>query len=247
MEILQQQSLNGILASLSAQDFATLRRYLMPVLLPTRKALEAKNKKIEYVYFIEHGLASVVATAESDHSVEIGVIGREGMTGLSLIMGVDIAPHAVFMQSPGSGFRMAASDLRQVLDDSGTLCEVLLRYCHTMTVQMGYTALANGRYKIDERLARWLLMAQDRADSDTINLTHEFLSMMLGCRRPSVTPVPQRAGKKRSDRDSTRHHFGARPRGSGRGRKRLLWCAGSRISAALSRRVVVGDRGLGFP
>jgi CRP-like cAMP-binding protein len=179
--------LNGILASLCEQDAALLRPYLKPVALPLRKVLETKKRKIEHVYFIEQGIASVVADGGHDHSVEVGLIGCEGMTGLAAILGIGISPHAVFMQSAGSGLCMPASALAQAMRDSVTLRETLLHYCHTMMVQMAYTGLANGRYKVDERLARWLLMAQDRSEGDSIFLTHDFLSIMLGCRRPSVT------------------------------------------------------------
>jgi CRP-like cAMP-binding protein len=187
MTVLPRPALNRILASLSAQDAALLQPHLKPMLLPLRKALETKKRKIEHVYFIERGIASIVANAGHDHSVEVGLIGCEGMTGLSAILGIEISPHAVFMQSAGSGFRMAAADLGHAMKGSITLREALLHYCHTMMVQMAYTALANGRYKVDERLARWLLMALDRSEGDTIHLTHDFLSTMLGCRRPSVT------------------------------------------------------------
>jgi CRP-like cAMP-binding protein len=178
---------NRILASLSAKDAALLQPLLSPVDLPLRRLLEAPNRRIDQVYFLESGLASIVATGGGNRSIEIGIIGSEGMTGLSLLMATDRSPNETFIQSSGKGLRIAAADLRGAMDQSRTLRDRLLRYAHTLTVQMGFTALANGRYKLEERLARWLLMAQDRSAGDDISLTHEFLAVMLGTRRPGIT------------------------------------------------------------
>jgi CRP-like cAMP-binding protein len=149
--------------------------------------LEARGRRIEQIYFLDSGLASIVASGGTNHSIEIGIVGREGMTGLSVVMAAERSPHETFMQSAGAGWRIAAADLRAAMEQSPTLRDRLLQYCHTLTVQMGFTALSNGRYKLEERLARWLLMAQDRSDGDDIALTHEFLAVMLGTRRPGIT------------------------------------------------------------
>jgi CRP-like cAMP-binding protein len=180
-------SRNRILAGLSKADLGLLSPLFTPVDLPLRKMLEARGRRIEHVYFPECGLASVVATAGSSHAIEVAVIGSEGMTGLAVLLATDRSPHETFIQSPGRGWRIPAADLRTAMATSPSLREHLLRYAHVLSVQMGYTALANGRYKLEERLARWLLMAQDRSDSDEIALTHEFLATMLGTRRPGVT------------------------------------------------------------
>jgi CRP-like cAMP-binding protein len=163
-----------------------LRLHLEAVDLPVRKQLEARNKPIETVYFIEHGFASVVANG-TGRSIEVGLIGREGMTGLAVIMGSDRSPHETFMQAGGDGQRIPADKLRQILQEYPALHRSLLRYGHAFVVQTAQTALANGRSKVEERLARWLLMANDRLDGDRVPLTHEFLAIMLGVRRPGVT------------------------------------------------------------
>jgi CRP-like cAMP-binding protein len=181
------RSKNRILAGLSAKDAALLRPMLAAVELPVRKLLEARGRRIEQIYFLDSGLASIVASGGTNHSIEIGIVGREGMTGLSVVMAAERSPHETFMQSAGAGWRIAAADLRAAMEQSPTLRDRLLQYCHTLTVQMGFTALSNGRYKLEERLARWLLMAQDRSDGDDIALTHEFLAVMLGTRRPGIT------------------------------------------------------------
>lgn len=178
---------NRILAGLSAGDASLLYPLLAAVELPVRKQLEARNRRIEHVYFLESGLASIVASGGTNHSIEIGIVGSEGMTGLSLLMATDRSPHETFIQAAGSGWRVSAQDLAEAMSQSVTLRDRFLRYGHALVVQMGYTALANGRYKLEERLARWLLMAHDRSGGDEVFLTHEFLAVMLGTRRPGIT------------------------------------------------------------
>jgi CRP-like cAMP-binding protein len=194
---------NRILAGLSKADLGLLSPSLAPVDLPLRKMLEARSRRIDHVYFLESGLASVVASGGSNHAIEVAVIGSEGMTGQAIVLAADRSPHETFIQSPGTGWRILAADLRAAMAKSPSLRERLLRYAHVLGVQMGYTALANGRYKLEERLARWLLMAQDRADGAEVILTHEFLATMLGTRRPGVTAALnelQRAGIIASER-----------------------------------------------
>lgn len=178
---------NRILASLTPADLALLKPDLESIALPLRRQLEHRGRAIEYLYFLDCGLASMVVSGGSNHNIEIGVIGREGMTGLTVLLGTNRPVHETFMQSAGSGWRITAAKLNAAIEQSPSLHRNLLRYAHTLIAQMAYTALANGRYKIEERLARWLLMADDRAGGDGILLTHEFLALMLGARRASVT------------------------------------------------------------
>jgi CRP-like cAMP-binding protein len=178
---------NGLLGSLSASDFALLRPALSAVDLPVRRQLENRNRRIEHVYFLTRGLASMVISAGANHSIEVSLVGKEGMTGISLLLDSDLAVHETFIQSAGHGWRIEADELRVATAKSNTLHRTLLRFTHVLVTQMTYTALANGRYRLEERLARWLLMAHDRAEIDTVLLTHEFLSTMLGVRRPGVT------------------------------------------------------------
>jgi CRP-like cAMP-binding protein len=181
------RSTNRLLSQLSRDDLGLLAPHLKAVDLPLRKQLELHNKRIDSVYFVESGLASVVANGVGDRSVEVGIIGRDGVTGLAVIMGADRSPHETFIQLAGSGQQMKADRLRDAMAESETLRRALLLYGHAYVVQTSRTALANARSKIEERLARWLLMAQDRMDGHALPLTHEFLSMMLGVRRPGVT------------------------------------------------------------
>ena len=180
-------SANRILSRLSAEDLDLLVPHLQLVHLPLRFPIEHRNRQIDYVYFIESGFASVVVNGSGDCNIEVGLIGREGMTGLAVVMAAETTPHETFIQSAGAGQRIAASRLREAIEQSASLRHILLRYGHAFFVQTAHTAMANGCSKIEERLARWLLMAHDRVDGDQLSLTHEFLAMMLGVRRPGVT------------------------------------------------------------
>jgi CRP-like cAMP-binding protein len=177
---------NRILSRLSRNDLALLDPHLETVDLPVRKPLEARKRRIDQVYFIESGFASVVA-GSGERSIEVGIIGREGMTGLAIVMGHDRAHHQTFIQVAGNGLRISAANLRQADEQSPTLHRAMLRYADAFIYQTTTTALANGRSTIEERLARWLLMADDRIDGEELPLTHEFLGMMLGTHRPGVT------------------------------------------------------------
>jgi len=177
---------NRLLSRLSADDFALLARNLRAVDLPIRKQLENRNKRIDQVYFLERGFASVVAQS-SGRSIEVGMIGREGMTGLAVVLGTDRSINDTFIQGAGSGWKITSENLRQAMTQSPSLQAGWLLYAHAFGAQTTSTATANGRSRIEERLARWILMAVDRVESDELNLTHEFLSMMLGVRRPGVT------------------------------------------------------------
>jgi len=186
--VAQSNAKNKILLRLAAPDFALLQPGLESVELPVRRQLEQRGRRVDHIYFIQDGLASMVVSAGANHSIEVGIVGNEGMTGLSVILESDRPWHETFVQAEGTALRLPAEQLRAAIGKSPTLRTVLLRYTNTLVSQMAFTALANGRYKIEERLARWLLMACDRADGhDVIQLTHEFLALMLGARRAGVT------------------------------------------------------------
>jgi CRP-like cAMP-binding protein len=178
---------NRLLSLLSRDDFGLLEPHLEPVDLPVRKQLEACNRRIGHVYFIESGFASIVADGLNRPSIEVGIIGREGMTGLAIVMGTDRSPHETFIQVAGGGLRIATANLRQGMEQSATLRRCFLRYGHSFMIQTAQTALSNGRSNIEQRLARWLLMAHDRIGEEALPLTHEFLAMMLGVRRAGVS------------------------------------------------------------
>ncbi len=179
---------NRLLASLSSADLALLQPDLDSVPLELRKVLETANEPIAHNYFIDHGIASIVAgNGNHRRRIEVGLVGFEGMTGLAVVLGNDRSPHENFMQVGGDGRRISADRLRAAMQESRSLQCVFLNFANSFMNQLSSTALSNGTSSIEERLARWLLMAHDRLDDDTIPLTHEFLSLMLGVRRAGVT------------------------------------------------------------
>ena len=181
---------NLVLASMSSADFGLIEPHLEAVDLPLRKVLERRGRPIKAVYFPSSGFASVVADG-GKIPIEVGLIGREGSTGIPIILGANRSEHETFMQAAGEGHCVRTSSLREAIDKSPALHRVLLRAVNGFLNQATRTAVANGRAKIDERLARWLLMADDRLDEDEMPITHEFLAMMLAVRRPGVTTAIQ--------------------------------------------------------
>jgi CRP-like cAMP-binding protein len=177
---------NRLLASLSSEDIATLQPHLEPVPLAVRQVLIEPNTAIEHIYFPEAGMASVTNNS-SGGKIEVGVVGREGMVGLPIVLGIDQTPYEHFMQIAGHGWRIAVQDLEQAMAQSSSLHRQLLRFAQASHVQASETAFANANSDVEARLARWLLMCHDRVEGSDIPLTHEFIAMMLGVRRPGVT------------------------------------------------------------
>jgi CRP-like cAMP-binding protein len=180
---------NRLLAALSETDRALLRPHLRQIDLPVRHGLEKPNRPITTVFFMEAGIASVVAIQGDEKRVEVGLVGREGMSGTAVVLGGDQSPHDTYIQAAGEGQQIAASELRKAMRASNTLHALLLKYVQVFMVQTAHTAIANARTNLNQRLARWLLMAHDRIHDDTLPLTHEFLSLMLAVRRAGVTEV----------------------------------------------------------
>jgi CRP-like cAMP-binding protein len=178
---------NRLLRALSPEDFALLAPYLTLATLELRQSVERPNIPIEHCYFVESGIVSVVANSTRDRSAEVGLVGREGMTGLAIVMGDDRSPNDTYVQIAATGHRLPADRLREAMAASPALQKRLLRYAQAFLIQTVQTALANGTAKIEERLSRWILMSHDRIGHNDLPLTHEFLSIMLAVRRPGVT------------------------------------------------------------
>ncbi|ARP64368.1 cyclic nucleotide-binding protein [Mesorhizobium sp. WSM1497] len=177
---------NELLRRLNRDDLALLQPHLEPCVLNLRMNLEKAGSDVAMVYFLQDGIASVVATA-SEKEAEVGLVGFEGMTGAALVMGADYAAHECYVQLPGNAFRIEAERFKVALAKSPTLRLFLLRYAYYFHIQTSYTALINARANLEERLARWLLMCDDRVEGHRLAITHEFLAIMLGTRRPGVT------------------------------------------------------------
>lgn len=180
-------SSNFLLSALRADDLAVLEPHLTRVPLVKGAALETTGETVTQVYFVESGIVSIVASVGEHDSTECGVIGWEGVTGIAVILGNHHAALDAQVQIDGSALRIEAQMLRSAMEQSEFLSQLLLRFAHVFSVQIAHTALANGRATIEERLARWLLMVHDRVDGDEASITHDYVAMMLGVRRPGVT------------------------------------------------------------
>jgi len=161
---------NRILGSLRADDLDFMHPHLEAVSLRHGDALVLPDRRIEFVYFIEKGLASTIAESTPDAAAEIGMAGCEGLVGIPIVLGSDRAPYRVTVQGPGEAFRVAAADLRRIVMARRQVEECLLLYEQAFLVQVSQTAAANARFSARQRLARWLLMA-DRMTGDQLPLT----------------------------------------------------------------------------
>jgi CRP-like cAMP-binding protein len=155
--------------------------------LPNPSVLTEKNAPIEHGYFVNSGLASILSVLGDGKSVEVGLSGNEGFVGLPLIVGFKTSPTRIIMLVEGSAFRITAKDLAAMLRDFPQLEKILQRYSQEVALQSVQVAACNRVHEVSRRLARWLLMSQDRLSSDLVPLTQEFLAHMLGTRRASVT------------------------------------------------------------
>jgi CRP-like cAMP-binding protein len=178
---------NRLLLAMGPDDFALLQPDLEPVTLKPRDPLNEPNHPTRFVYFLDNGVGSVVLGPERAIGVEVGIVGREGLLGTSVVLGALQSPNSTFIQLAGTGWRIEAGALRAAMATSPSLQGILLRYIHTVLVQTASTAHANADYLVEERTARWILMCHDRTDGDDIAITHEFLALLLGVRRPGVT------------------------------------------------------------
>ncbi|WP_337267672.1 Crp/Fnr family transcriptional regulator [Oryzifoliimicrobium ureilyticus] len=178
---------NRLLQALDPDAFAYLQPQMKRTELPVRTYTVKSMQTITRVCFLESGLASKVATNPGGASVEVGHVGREGMTGYTVVLHVDKTPVDIFMQVEGHGIFIPADHLMQGIADGVLPQDLFLRYAHVCDVQLAQSVLANAQYTMHQRLARWLLMCHDRIENDDMPLTHEFLAIMLGVRRAGVT------------------------------------------------------------
>lgn len=182
---------NRLLAALPAGDFALIRPHLEPISLGQSDVIIQAHTPIEHVYFLEAGVTSIVTRTERDRRIEIGLVGREGFAGVPVLLGADRTPHETFMQVGGGALRIEADAFRHALEQGLALQRLLLRFVQVFHLQTAQTAACNGSHPVGRRLARWLLMCHDRLDGDELPLTHEFIAVMLGVRRPGVTEALQ--------------------------------------------------------
>jgi CRP-like cAMP-binding protein len=178
---------NAILATLPPELFEKLRSFLKLIELRRRAVIHEANRPVDAVYFIESGVISRVARTQKDGSVEVAMVGKYGLVGVSVLLGTMTAMHRTVVQIPGQALRISASDLQAVMTEHPAIKDHMLRYVQLLMSQKGHVSLCNAKHEIDQRLARWLLLAHDRVDGAELPVTHELLATMLGVRRPGVT------------------------------------------------------------
>jgi CRP-like cAMP-binding protein len=178
---------NVILLSLPDKEYNLLRPHLEPADLPQYEILGVPGEKIDFAYFLNDGMVSLVALSRDGRSVEVGIVGKEGMVGMSLMAGLQRGTFRAIMQMAGSGLRVRSRAFQDVLLSAPTLRAELSRFALMHGMQVAQLAACNRLHEVDQRLSRWLLMCQDRMDSPSLPLTHDFLAQMLGTGRPSVS------------------------------------------------------------
>ena len=180
---------NHLLAALSQEEYERLLPNLEPVSLSLKQVLYEPNQPIEYAYFINSGATSLLNLMQDGQTIEAATVGKEGMVGVPLLLGTTQIPLQVIVQIPGDGLRMKADVFKAQVSWGCPLHTLLLRYMQTLMNQISQTAACNRLHSVEGRCCRWLLMTQDRVESDSFPLTQEFLSFMLGVRRASVSEV----------------------------------------------------------
>jgi len=178
---------NHILSSLPDEEFERLRPKLHEVSLKLADVVFQPEEPIESVYFVNSGIVSWLATLEDGNTVEAGVIGREGLAGVAVLLGAKSTPNQAIIQAEVSASRIASKDLMAEFRRNGELNRRILRFVHSMFTQVAQTAACNRLHTLDQRLARWLLMSHDRIAGDAFSMTQDFLSRMLGVRRAGVS------------------------------------------------------------
>ncbi len=178
---------NIILLSISDDDYSSLRPHLEYVNLPNHLVLHEAGAKLEFAYFPNRGLISLVVVMKDGKTAEAGIVGVEGFTGTLAAVGVGRSTLQAVVQITGDGFRVEVSVLQDILESTPHLQMMLSRYAAIRGMQIAQTAACNRLHDIEQRLSRWLLMTQDRVDSAELLITHDFLATMLGTDRPTVT------------------------------------------------------------
>jgi CRP-like cAMP-binding protein len=184
---ISEYSRNALLARLPPKSVLRLSAELEPVSLVFGQVLYEPGKSIRHVYFPANCLISLLAAVDGRRSLEVGMVGNEGMAGMPFILGIGVSGVRALVQGEGAALRMAAAPFRLEFDRNPPLQQALYRYMYALMAQISQTAACNRFHDVEPRLARWLLMTRERVMSDEFRLTHEFLAHMLGMRREGVT------------------------------------------------------------
>jgi CRP-like cAMP-binding protein len=178
---------NQILLSIPDTEYRAIRPHLEFLGLPQHRILHEPHQRLEFVHFPNAGLISLVVALQDGETVEAGLLGSEGVAGMPAVLGLTRSALREVVQVTGNGFRVRVATFREVVRSTPVLQAVLNRYAAGLAMQVAQTAACNRLHKIEQRLARWLLIAQDRVDSGLLPITHDFLATMLGTDRPSVS------------------------------------------------------------
>jgi CRP-like cAMP-binding protein len=178
---------NHILNALPDEEYNRLHRHLEPVQLTLGQVLHKPEEPITHVYFMNDAMCSILATTLNGQCAEVGVIGREGVVGVDVFMGVEAPLNEFIIQNADGALRIKTEVIKKEFKSGGVLQDLLLRYIHAFMAQISQTALCNRLHPVEQRLARWLLMSHDRAKGGELTLTQDFLSLMLGVNRPTVS------------------------------------------------------------
>lgn len=178
---------NQLLAALPKKDYQGLVRHLEQVPLTFEDVIYRSHAPISDVYFPNSGIVSLLAGLNERTTLEVGLVGNEGMVGLGAFLGVNSSVNRAVVQGAGSAMKMKASSLRKQCKDGGIFAQLMQRYAHSVLAQLTQSAVCNQFHSVDARLARWLLMTRDRMADDEFRLTQDFLSHMLGVRREGVS------------------------------------------------------------
>jgi CRP-like cAMP-binding protein len=190
-------AVNHLIARLPAVDRERLLAICEPVELTLSTVLCERGENTAWAWFPTGSFISLISLVSGHGGIEVGMVGSEGMVGAQLALGVPTSPLRALVQGSGPAWRVAADDLRRLLEDSAALSHLMNRYVYVLMSQQATSAACLRFHQIDRRLARWLLMSQDRAGAESFHVTQEFLAYMLGVRRVGVTVAAgglQRAG-----------------------------------------------------
>jgi CRP-like cAMP-binding protein len=177
---------NVLLSSLTNEAYDLVFHKLKHIEHPRNALIAERNEPFKYVYFPDAGMVSIVLVTSEGIPIEVGTVGKEGFVGIPLLLGSNISDRKLFSQIPGHGWKMDVEDFKTTVIDNSELRGLCQRFTLTMFNQISQTAACNRLHSIEERCARWLLLANDRDSNKTMDLTQEFLSMMLGVRRSGV-------------------------------------------------------------
>jgi CRP-like cAMP-binding protein len=182
---------NRLLGSLAAEEYGLLAPHLETVSLPLSEVLFRPEEELQHVYFPTTIIVSLLTDLSDGGGMEVGLVGREGMVGISAILGGSETKVAT-VQAQGEALRLQASKVREEFRRGGALQNAILRYTHALMTQISQSVVCNARHPVEGRLARWLLMYHDRLERDEFEMTHEFMAHMLGVRRSGISEVAQK-------------------------------------------------------